>query len=188
VLVPAGTGAPVALEEPGFERVEAATLFPDGKRMLILGAEPGGKPRLYVQELPSGKPHPLTEQAFRIAGKPISPAGDWIAARGDWAHDLSLVPTAGGEPRTIPGTKDLTPIRWTQDGKFLFAMVVRSLPARVVRVEVATGKRELWKDIAPSGLSISDVIQVLLTPDGKSYVYGYRRARVSGLCVVEGLK
>ena len=189
VLVPAGTGAPVALEELGFERVEAATLFPDGKRILLAAAEPGRKPRLYVQELPSGKARPITERTFGITGKPISPAGDWIVARGDSADDLFLVPTDGGEPRTIPGTKDLTPIRWTPNGRFLFARVQQGVPARVVRVEVATGKRERWTDLALSGPSGSPAInRVYLTPDGTSYVYGYTRAQTSDLYVVEGLK
>jgi hypothetical protein len=186
LLVPTGIGTPVTIEEPGFETVEAATLFPDGKRILILGAEPGRKPRLYVQELPSGKPRPITERGgFGISR--ISPTGDWIVARGDSVEDLSLVPTAGGEPRTIPGTKDLTPIRWTADGRFLFASVIGSFPARVVRVEVATGKRELWKDLAPSDPSL-DIGHVFLTPDGKSYAYVYTRITTSDLYVVEGLK
>jgi hypothetical protein len=188
VLVPTGTGTPVTIEEPGFETVGAAALFPDGKRMLIRGAEPGRKPRLYVQELPSGKPRPITERGFYFPGRGMSPAGDWFAVRGDIAEDLSLVPTAGGEPRTIPGTKDLGPVGWTPDGRFLFASVIGSFPARVVRVEVATGKREPWKDLAPSDQSITGIGNVFLTPDGKSYVYGYRRVQVSDLFVVEGLK
>jgi hypothetical protein len=185
-LVPTGIGTPVTIEEPGFERVENAALFPDGKRLLILGAEPGGKSRLYVRELPSGKPRPITERVFGVAGEAISPAGDWIVARGDQGDDLYLVPTAGGEPRTIPGTEDLTPRRWTADGRFLFAQVRGSRPARVVRVEVATGKRERWKDLAPS--ERTGVFSFFLTPDGKSYVYGYQRITTSDLYAVEGLK
>jgi eukaryotic-like serine/threonine-protein kinase len=193
VLVPTGTGAPIALEEPGFESVDSATLFPDGKRLLFLAAEPGAKPRLYVQELPSGKPRPITERRFLFASQPISPAGDWIVARGDWAEDLFLIPTAGGEPRSIPGTKDLWPFRWTPDGKFLFANAggspLRSRVAQVVRVEVATGKQERWKDLAPPDpTGIINMGPVFLTPDGRSYVYGYWRATTSDLYVVEGLK
>jgi hypothetical protein len=188
LLVPTGIGTPVTIEESGFETVQAATLFPDGKRILILGAEPGGKPRLYVQELPSGKPRPIAEWGgfgiFRI-----SPTGDWIVARGDSVEDLSLVPTAGGEPRTIPDTRDLQPIRWTADGKLLFASVIGSFPARVVRVEIATGKRERWKDLAPSErMGVQGINRIFLTPDGKSYVYVYTRITMSDLYVVEGLK
>lgn len=186
-LVPTGIGTPVTIEEPGFETVQAARLFPDGKRLLILGAEPGRKPRLYVQELPSGKPRPITERWF--GSSRISPTGDWIVARGDSADDLFLVPTDGGEPRIIPGTKDLIPLRWTADGKFLFAGVIGSFPMRVVRVEVATGKRERWKDLAPSErMGVSGINQVFLTPDGKSYVYSYNRMAISDLYVVEGVK
>jgi serine/threonine protein kinase len=189
LLLPTGTGAPLTLEESGFQIVQIATLFPDGKRLLILGAEPGRKPGLYIQELPSGKPRPIAEGRFWFAPQPISPAGDWIVARGDPAEGLVVVPTSGGEPRTIPGTKDLRPIRWMADGNFLFAKVMGSVPARVVRVEVATGKRESWKDLAPSDPTrLMGINNVFLTPDGKSYVYGYQRAQISDLFVVEGLK
>ena len=189
VLTPTGTGAPVTLEEPDFERVETATLFPDGKRLLLLGAEPGRKARLYLQELPSGKPRPISDRRFAIAGLPISPAGDWIVTFGEASEDLSLVPTGGGEPRTIPGTKDLAAIRWTPDGKFLFTEVIDSVPRQVVRVEVGTGKRERWKTLAPSELSAVNWIGVvLLTPDGKSYVYNYGQSEASALFLAEGLK
>ena len=189
LLVPTGTGTPVTIEEPDLEGVLAATLFPDGKRLLLLGVEPGHKPRLYVQEIPSGKPRPITERLFWIAPQAISPAGDWIVARRDSAEGLFLVPTGGGEPRAIPGTKDLRPIRWAPDGKFLFAKVLGSVPARVVRVEIATGKRESWKDLAPPDRTrLMGINNVFLTPDGKSYVYGYQRAQISDLFVVEGLK
>ncbi|MGH9317563.1 MAG: protein kinase domain-containing protein, partial [Thermoanaerobaculia bacterium] len=189
VLAPTGTGTAVTIEEQGFQRVSGATIFPGGKRLLLLADEPGKKRRLYVQDLPSGKPRPITEGALRYGGRPISPDGRWIAANGEWTEDMFLVPTEGGEPRTIPNTKDLDLIRWTPDGKFLFAALTGTIPARIVRVDVATGRREQWKDLAPPELSgIISIDPVLLTPDGKSYVYGYGRAATSDLYIIEGLK
>jgi DNA polymerase II small subunit/DNA polymerase delta subunit B len=32
----------------------------------------------------------------------------------------TLSPTSGGEPRTVPDTKDVEVIRWSSDGRFLF--------------------------------------------------------------------
>ena len=95
----------------------------------------------------------------------------------------------GTRSGSILGTRDLHPIGWTADGRFLFAQVIGSFPARVVRVEVATGKRERWKDLAPSErMGVDSSSQVFLTPDGKSYVYMYTRMAISDLFVVEGLK
>lgn len=61
------------------------------------------------------------------------------------------------------------------------------MPAKVYRLEMATGRRELWKQLMPSdpaGVGLIDPI--LMTSDGKTFVYGYHRA-LSDLYLVEGL-
>ncbi len=189
VLQPTGTGTPIAVDESSFESVGDATLFPDGKRLLLAAAEPGKKRRLYVQELPSGKPRPITDRAFGFGNRSLSPDGRWIAAYGDWSEDMLLLPVEGGNPRTVPESKDLDLIRWTADGKAYFAVLLGSIPARVFRVDVATGRREDWKELAPpERAGIIDIGPGFLTPDGKSYVYGYSRAATSDLYVIEGLR
>ena len=58
-----------------------------------------------------------------------------------------------------------------------------------MRIEVATGRREPWKDLAPSELAgVIQVVPVLMTPDGKWYVYGYGSAATSDLYLIEGLR
>ncbi len=189
VLAPTGTGTPIAIDETGFESVGSVSLFPDGKRLLLHATPPGAKRRLYVQDLPDGKPRPITERAYGVPQSAISPDGAWAAVWGEWTEDLFLIPTAGGDPRHIANTKDLDFIRWSSDGKFIFGVVSGSIPAHVVRVEVATSRREDWKDLAPAELSgIIGIGPVYLTPDGKSWVYGYGRAATSDLYLVEGLK
>ncbi len=189
VLQPTGTGTASMIDESAFESVGRATIFPGGKKLLLVAAEPGKERRLYWQELPSGRPRPITAKAFSFEGSPISPDGRWVVAYGEWSEDLFLLPTEGGEPRTIANTRVLDMIRWTTDGRFIFAVETGSIPARVVRVEVATGKRERWKDLAPPELSgVIAIRPVFLTPDGKSYVYGYSRAATSDLYLVEGLR
>ena len=189
VLTPTGPGAPSTLEETTFESVSHATFFPDGKRLLLSAAEPGAKRRLYVQDLPTGRPRALAAKGYGVGPRPISPDGRWIAAYGEWSEDFFLVPTSGGEPKSIPNTRDLDMIRWADDGKSLFGVVGGSIPARIVRVDVATGRREPWKDLAPTDLSgIIEISSIYLTPDGKSYVYGFGRAATSDLYLVEGLR
>jgi hypothetical protein len=80
-------------------------------------------------------------------------------------------------------------ICWSADGTSLFATETGSIPARVVRIDVATGRHERWKDLAPPELAgMIEVNPVHVTPDGRSYVYGYARAATSDLYLVEGLK
>ena len=188
-LTPTGPGAPSTMEETAFESVSYASFFPDGKRLLLSAAEPGAKRRLYVQDLPSGRPRAIAAKNYGAGQHPVSPDGLWIVAYGEWSDDFFLVPISGGDAKSIPNTRDLDMIRWAEDGKSLFCAVGGSIPARVVRVDVATGRREPWKDLAPPDLSgLIEISSVYLTPDGKSYVYSFGRAATSDLYLVEGLR
>jgi eukaryotic-like serine/threonine-protein kinase len=115
VLLPTGVGEARTLVEDQI-RCHYADWFPDGKRILIVGTEPGRGTRNYVQDLAGGKPRPLTPEG--IAGKWVSPDGRWvivgpISPEGEWLRtglperQLFLFPAAGGETRPIPGLSSL---------------------------------------------------------------------------------
>jgi hypothetical protein len=60
----------------------------------------------------------------------------------------------------------------------------------VLRVELATGRREPWLDTSPpdpAGIGQLDAVGTALTPDGRYYAYGYLRT-LSDLFLVEGLR
>jgi hypothetical protein len=62
------------------------------------------------------------------------------------------------------------------------------LPVKVYRVELATGRREVWKEIQPADpAGLLDLYGVQISRDGKSYYYSYIR-NLSDLYLVEGLK
>ncbi len=100
-----------------------------------------------------------------------------------------LVPTEGGAPRALPGLEPAEqPLRWGRDGRSLFAYRPGEVPARVFRLDVASGRREPWLTLTPPDPSgVLAVGPVLLTPDGAAYVYGYRRI-LSDLYAVSGLR
>jgi hypothetical protein len=100
-----------------------------------------------------------------------------------------VYPVSGGEPRLIPGLSEDDEIsRWTPDGMSLYVFRHGELPAKVMRLNLATGKREPWKDVLPSDLSgVVTITPILLTPDGKTYAYSYPRI-LSQLFLGEGLK
>ena len=55
-------------------------------------------------------------------------------------------------------------------------------------MDARTGKRSLWRQLAPlDPAGVSSIDPILLSADGRAYVYSYRRL-LSGLFVVEGLK
>ena len=46
------------------------------------------------------------------------------------------------------------------------------MPARIERVEVATGRRQLWKELRPADpAGVFGITSVVVTPDGTSYAY-----------------
>jgi hypothetical protein len=94
----------------------------------------------------------------------------------------------GVASRAIPGIVDGEfPLRFAEDGRSLFVWK-RELPARVYRVDLETGNRELWKELMPVDPGgVERISNVVVTPDAKSYAYTYSRL-LSDLFVVEGLE
>ena len=59
---------------------------------------------------------------------------------------------------------------------------------RSSKLDLATGKRTLWRSLAPADpAGVSQIGPIVMTPDGASYIYGYHRT-LSDLYLVEGLK
>jgi hypothetical protein len=98
-------------------------------------------------------------------------------------------PIPAGEPRPIKGLNEgEVPVGWTADSTGLYVYQPSDLPAKVYLVNIATGQRTMWKQLMPPDpAGVEYVGPILPTPDGKAYVYGYRRM-LSDLYVVDGLK
>src|SRR5262249_48415835 len=73
-LLPPGAGEPRVLPKTGIN-AQSAAWFPDGRRFLISGNEPGHGSRLYVQDLSGGKPRPVTTEGVSFIFQTISPDG-----------------------------------------------------------------------------------------------------------------
>ncbi len=188
VLLPLGAGEPRTLPRPGIE-LEAGSFFPDGRRLLLSGHEPGHASRLFVVELPDGKPKPISPEGVSLwRWRALAPDGRSAVARGA-DGTLGLYPTDGGEPRPLPGaTRDDVPIRWTADGRGLYVQRGPGVPGRVDVLDVASGKRRQWKELTPPDpAGVLTIGPILLSADGRSYVYSYRRM-LDDLFLVEGLR
>ncbi len=186
-LLPTGPGEPRTLK--GHDIIHnAARWFPDGKRLLIAGIEPNHGLRLYVQDIDSDKFLPVTPEGTDGSAYALSPDSSEVAAVGP-DQKAYLFPIPSGDAQPIKGLEPgEMPIAWTPDGKYLYVYKGGELPAKVYRLEVASGNRTLWKQLMPPDpAGVEFVGPVLPTPDGKSYVYGYRRL-LSDLYLVEGLQ
>ncbi|HYM09404.1 MAG TPA: protein kinase [Bryobacterales bacterium] len=186
MILPTGPGEPKRFSAAGF-RYGWSAWFPDGRRIAALGSEPSHGIRCYVLDRDGGQPRSITPEG--VVWKPeVSPDGKWLAAPIAQRGPL-LFPVEGGEPRPISGAgEDTIPIQWTPDGRALFIYTLGELPARIERLDLATGRRELVRQITPPDpAGIHLIGPVAITPDGKSCVYTYRRI-LSDLFLIEGLR
>jgi Tol biopolymer transport system component len=162
---------------------------PDGKWIVFGGFELDKKARTWIMPAEGGKAQPLTPEGF--VGYQVTPDGEQVLVR-DLEGKYLLYPLHGnGSPVPVPQLSlDDSAIGWAADGHTLFvreaAQNVWSL--RVVRVDLKTGKRELFKEIeAPDRSGVLSLGPIHITPDARTYVYGFTR-RLSDLYVVEGLR
>jgi Tol biopolymer transport system component len=185
-FVPTGAGEARTVTFPGLS-IGSAVWHPDGRRLLIQAAETGHLPRLFLIDKDGGTPKPVTPEESQVGGA-ISPDGQWIAVTSPSGAGR-IVPIGGGDARPIPGVAagDIV-VRWSGDGRALFVARTAPLPARVDRIDTATGQRTLWKQLMPADRAgLVDIAWPLASADGLSYVYSYRR-NISTLYVGVGLR
>lgn len=186
VLVPSGAGDPEPLPAHGIASYSGARWFPDGRRILFTGREAGGDLRSYIQDVKGGLPRALTpEKTWALS---ISPDGEWTAAIRS-GEAISLWPVAGGPPRPVSGSESGDrPVAWSADGRSLWLFRRGEVPAHVFQLDIATGRRSLWKTLVPpDAAGVYSIIEFQITPTGHAYAYSYTRL-LSQLYLMRGLK
>ena len=195
-VVPTGAGEPRKLNTGGVTNYfRMASWFPDSKRIVFVGAPTGRKVRSYALDLSDstagGQPRAITPEG--VWGTLLSPDGRFLAARDDDGR-YSLYPIQGGEPAPLRGLRDGDlPVQWSTDGKTIYLQEKSDWPARIVRLDVATGRRQEWKEFVPADRTgLSSVFNSFrntfhVTPDGKVYAYTVVHS-LSTLYLVQGLK
>jgi len=126
--------------------------LPDGRRIAFVGSEPGHGQRYYVQDSREATPKPISGEdiAFdrNLDDIVISRDGRTLAvAMQD--QSMRLLPIDGGESRVVRGGQGLTPVALCGEDSLL-AYRSGEMPAKIMRVDPATGRQELWKELAPT--------------------------------------
>ncbi len=187
-LYPTGAGEKKLLPTGKLVVESSADWLRDGSAIVFTASEPGRGSRIFIIPVAGGAPRALTPEGYRLVPRTVSPDGKSVVVIGpDRRRYFYLL--AGGEPQSIPGlAPDETATSWSSDGRFLYVFRRRDVPSRVFKLDVRTGKRELWRELMPmDGAGIQDIAPVIPTPDGQEYVYGYSRT-LSDMYVVDGVK
>jgi len=182
VLLPTGAGEPRPIKTGNLQD-PIARFLPDGKRILILSADG----RAYVQSLESDSPRPVTPPGVWEFFGVFTADGKYLLGR-DERQNVALYPIEGGQPIPLPKwTPGDLPRQHTTDNHSFF---VRNgdLPVNIYRFDFTTGSRQFVRQLRPSDpTGMERLSTVLMTPDGKYYVYGGNR-ELSNLFVVTDLK
>jgi hypothetical protein len=102
---------------------------------------------------------------------------------------MLLYPIAGGDPEKLSfalGTDERT-VGFSADGKGVL-VASPGIPMEIALIDLATGHREPWKEIAPADpAGAQSITNILFSADGKAYAYSTLRL-LSDLYVVDGMK
>ena len=188
VRVPRGAGSPQVLPSHGIiTSYRGARWFPDGQRVLIAGNDSDGDLRSYIQNVNAGPPQPLTPK--NTWGVVVSPDGTLVGGHRHGPANFDLA----GRWRPINSGQRVRrshdrPVSWSEDGRSLWLFRRSEVPAPVFKLEIATGRRQLWKKLVPpDAAGVYSVIEFQTTPTGNAYVYSYTRL-LSQLYMVRELK
>jgi len=187
LLYPMGPGEPVHLKRGAIAEYQTAYWFPDGKSLLVVANEPGKQTRAYRQQIPDGEPKPILDDGIFAAA--ITPDGKTVLAI-NHEHEWRWYPVDGSPSRPAAGiapTEDpaTSVVGWSTDGKAIYLRNRTDVPARIDRVDIATGARSMLAEVGPpdrTGIFI--FTPTTMSRDGRQYAYSYSR-RVSTLFVVE---
>ena len=181
-----GTDGTVAKMAAGVIRPGSAWFHPDGKRFVFHGGA-GAEGQLWIQDFAQGQAHAISQPGVTSRGQAVSPDGQFAVAMAPDGK-MKLYPVEGGAPRNVLGAlpSDLV-IQWSRDSKAMYVCNPYQLPARIERLDLATGKRDLFKEIVPADASGVREFDAVLSADLTVAVLALKR-RLGVLEVVRGLR
>ncbi|HJV91267.1 MAG TPA: protein kinase [Holophagaceae bacterium] len=197
VIAPTGPGATRRFPLPGMENGDIGAYFiPGAQQALIWGSINRGAFAGYLLDLGTGKTRQITRTGIStfLFQSPCSPDGQWLALFDGTqsAHGVNPIvvmhPDGTGE-RTYTWLKRGEAISaWGADSASLIVWDRNRIPAAVVRVELATGRRTPVAQLMPTDPAGVPGIQGFFpSRDGRRYAYNLVR-KLSQLYTIEGLK
>ena len=173
-LLPTGAGQPKTFPKDSIDKasITFGAFLPDGKSVVYDAHEVGKPRRVYVQDLAGGAARPVTPEG--VTASALSPDGRLLLTETP-GQGFGLSPLDGGPALPVRGIEPRDhPLRWAADGRSLFVATRRGLPARVFRVDLTSGRRELWKEFTPGDpTGITGMGADSISADGNTILFGY---------------
>ena len=187
LLLPSGAGDAQQITHDNLYHNWARWL-PDSQGIVFTAKQEGHGARIYLQKSITGQATPVSPEGIDPLVIALAPDGTQVAGVGPDGLGY-LYSLTGGATKTVPGfLAGEQPIEWSANGKFLYVYRPGEFPANVHELDLTTGKRTLWRSLAPADpAGVSQIGPIVMTPDGSSFIYGYHRT-LSELYLVEGLK
>jgi eukaryotic-like serine/threonine-protein kinase len=184
-IVPVGPGETRALHWDGFQPGWGCW-FPDGERILFWANEGSQGPGAYLTDRSGATPRLVTKEGWRWPT--VSPDGRSMIVMHEGKP--ALLTFGESTPKAIPGVSaDDYLMAWSADPKYVYTQTPSSTGLRIDRLNLETGKRELWQELKvkdPVGLMPWNT-PAAITPDGSRIVFTQRK-QLSTLYRSESLK
>jgi hypothetical protein len=189
-IMPTGTGS--VQQSPPVQGIlfQWGAWLADGKHMVLAAGPRGKATRLNVSLVNEWSPRPISPEGVSLLpySNPVSPDGKQVIGVAADAI-FHLYATDGSGTREIAGIdRGEQPVGWTGDGLGLYVYRPGEMPSRVFRLNLSTGRKELWKTLMPPDPSgIFFIRPPHFANNGNAYAYNYSRL-LSDLYLVDGLK
>lgn len=186
-IVPTGAGVPKDLALEGWDLLDGA-FAPDGACVYATGRQGEGPTRILE--------FPLNGRPGRMIGSPlprfeeITPDGKAFVALDDHRR-LMLAPVTGGPAVLAAGSLEEGDylVGWSASGELRIAHAVDSARLRLDRLDLKSGQRTLWMELAPPDPTGAVRIRAAkASRDGKTVAFTTGLVDVSDLLIAEGLK
>ena len=186
MIYPTGTGQTRELTLQGFSGLNGF-FTGRGDELVVAGRKAGGEVAVYLYDPENDAIRQISPEgeSYGIALRNTNQGMVVVNPRNG---SQQLLPLDGGDPLPIPGlTGGDAVVGWSKDGGTFYIGKQGQVPAIIERLDRNTGKREPFLELMPSSpAGLVDIRPVMITPDGKAYMYSFRRY-LSTLYLGEGL-
>jgi len=192
VLFPTGPREQVTVDVPGIKPAAVFGWLADDNRYLVAGRLPNKEYQCFAWDARRGTVQPVcpegTPDRVEIAA---SPDGTKVLNAASDGNGWMVYAVDGAPAQQVKGiAQDEMPTGWGADSRSLYVRPRRAgeVSTQVWIVDIASGRRSLWKEIRPSQpIDFRYDLHLHITPDGRAYAYNFS-LRLSDLFLAQGLR